>query len=275
MRSPGGQVVTLLRASHPEPSLAVTVIAVALATASGRSGAGVIAVGLAVGTGQLSVGWHNDWLDAGRDRGAGRQDKPVARGAIGAPTVGIAAVLALAACVPLSLLSGWQAGAAHLVAVALAWSYNAGVKGTVWSWVPYACSFALLVAFVTLGLPDAPAPPWWAAGAAALLGVGAHLVNAAVDIADDVAVGVRGLPARLGYGRSVSLAAVLLVAASGLIALGPGRPGWPLAGLGVAVALVVLGVARPVRPGSRRLFRIAMAVALIDAAMLVGRGHLL
>jgi 4-hydroxybenzoate polyprenyltransferase len=267
--------VALVRASHPEPSVAVTVIAAALAAASGRGGAGVVAVALAVGAGQLSVGWHNDWLDAGRDRGAGRQDKPVARGAVGIPTVRTAAALALAACVPLSLLSGWRAGLAHLVAVALAWSYNAGVKGTVWSWVPYACSFALLVAFVTLGLPGAPGPPWWAAGAAALLGIGAHLVNAAVDIDDDVAGGVCGLPARLGYRRSVGLAALLLVVASGLIALGPGHPGWPVAGLVVAVVLVMVGLAGPVRPGSRRLFRVAMAVALIDAAMLVARGHLL
>jgi len=39
-------------------------------------------------------------------------------------TVGIGALVALTACVPMSLLLGWRAGVAHLVAVAAAWSYN-------------------------------------------------------------------------------------------------------------------------------------------------------
>ncbi len=44
--------------------------------------------------------------------------------------------LAAAACVPLSLASGWRAGVAHLVAVAGGWAYDLGLKRTVWSWLP-------------------------------------------------------------------------------------------------------------------------------------------
>jgi 4-hydroxybenzoate polyprenyltransferase len=265
----------LVLACHPEPALAVTVIAVALAASSGRSGWGVVAVGLAVGTGQLSVGWHNDWLDAARDRAASRTDKPVAQGAVTRATVRFAALAALAACVPLSFASGWWAGAAHLAAVALAWGYNARLKATVWSWLPYAVSFALLVAFVSLGLPGAPWPPWWALATAALLGVGAHLANAAPDLSDDLAAGVRGLPQRLGGVRSVVGAAVGLEAASVLVTLGPGNLGWPAIGLPVTVILLAIGLIGMRRPGSRALFRAAMAVALVDVATLVGRGHLL
>jgi len=61
-----GAVIALVRASHPEPTVMVTALAMALAIGTGRSGIGVLAVGAAVLAGQLSVGWHNDWLDAAR-----------------------------------------------------------------------------------------------------------------------------------------------------------------------------------------------------------------
>ena len=96
---------------------------------------------------------------------------------------------------PLSLLSGWRAAAVHLVAVLLAWGYDLGLKSTVWSVVPYTVSFGLLPAFVTLGLPGAPWPPWWATAAGALLGAGAHFANVLPDLDDDLATGVLGLPA--------------------------------------------------------------------------------
>jgi 4-hydroxybenzoate polyprenyltransferase len=265
----------LVLACHPEPALAVTVIATVLAASSGRSGPGVVAVALAVGAGQLSVGWHNDWLDAERDLAAARPDKPVARGRVPRSTVRLAALVALTACVPLSLLSGWRAGAAHLAAVVLAWAYNAGLKATALSWLPYAVSFALLVAFVSLGLPGAPWPPWWALTTAALLGVGAHLANAAPDLDDDVAAGVRGLPQRLGHQRSVIGAAVGLETASVLVTFGPGRLGWPALGLPVTVVVLGAGMIGGRRAGSRWLFRAAMTVALVDVATLVGRGRLL
>jgi 4-hydroxybenzoate polyprenyltransferase len=267
-------VVGLVRACHPEPSVAVTAMAVALAFAGRRTAPGVAAVGLAVLAGQLSVGWHNDWLDAERDRAAARPDKPVAQGAVGRATVGRAAGVALVAVVPLSLLSGWRAAAAHLAAVGLAWGYNARLKATVASFVPYALAFPLLLAFVSLGQRGAPWPPWWALLTAALLGSGAHLVNAAPDIADDLASGVAGLPQRLGYGRSVAAAAVLLLAATVVAVTGPGHPGAvALSTLGAASLVVALAAALGRRPGSRWLFRAAMLVALIDVAALVAQGR--
>ena len=44
-------------------------------------------------------------------------------------------------------------------------------------------------------------PPAWMMATGAVLGVGAHLLNALPDLADDDATGVRGLPQRLGAGR--------------------------------------------------------------------------
>ena len=262
----------LVRACHPEPTAAVTVVAAVLASATARSGAGVAAVAAAVLAGQLSVGWNNDWLDARRDAAAGRRDKPISSGRVARRTVGVAAAVALTACVPLSLLSGWRAGAAHLVAVALAWGYNAGLKASWWSWAPYALSFALLVAFVSLGRPGAPWPPWWALVAAALLGVGAHLANTVPDLVADAATGVRGLPHRLGREGSVAGSCLLLVVASAVVAFGPGRPGWTAAGLVVAVGVVAGGVVALRRGAPAVLFHSSLVVALVDVAMLASRG---
>ncbi|HEY0717562.1 MAG TPA: UbiA family prenyltransferase [Streptosporangiaceae bacterium] len=265
--------IALVRSSHPEPTVMVTALAMALAIGTGRSAIGVLAVGAAVLAGQLSVGWHNDWLDAARDAAAGRPDKPVAAGAIGRRAVGRAALTALVAAVPLSLASGWRAGLAHLVAIALAWAYNARLKATLISFVPYAVAFPLLVAFVTLGAPHASWPPWWALVTAALLGCSAHLVNVVPDMSDDLAAGVRGLPHRLGRSRSVAATVALLMAATVVESFGPGHPGWWAVTAVVAVAAAITaGIVLARRPGSRWLFRAVLVAAAIDVAGLVARG---
>ncbi|WP_239373555.1 UbiA family prenyltransferase [Frankia sp. Cj5] len=302
----------LARTCHPEPSAAVTLIAAALAASSGRSVAGVVAVALAVGTGQLSIGWSNDYFDRAQDSSSGREDKPVALGALPARTVGVAALVSLLACVPLSLLSGWRAATAHLIAVALAWLYNMGVKGTAASLIPFAVAYALLPAFIVLGLPGHPRPAWWLLLAGALLGCGGHFANVLPDLAEDLRAGMRGVPHRVGARWSLWLAVALLAAASVVIAFGPGSSVGPAAIAGLAVTgaavtavLVSVPVRRPgpvtagvsterdqpdlpgtagefgksgesdqndSRPIGRGAFRVVLAVALIDVALLVAAG---
>ncbi len=190
----------------------------------------------------------------------------------------MAAGSALALCVPLSLANGLAAGAAHLAGVAAAWAYNLGVKRTVLSWLPYAVAFGLLPAFLTLALPGRPWPPAWAVAAGALLGVGAHAANVLPDIADDLGTGVHGLPQRLGLRRARLLAAVPLLAASAVLALGPpgrlgtaGRAGLALTGV------LALAVAVPPRAGARSRvpFLAALALAVLDVALLLARGSAL
>src|SRR6266536_2874618 len=193
----GETAVALVAACHPEPTVAVTAVSVALAVSVGRGVPGALAVAVAVLAGQLSVGWSNDYLDRDRDEHAGRGDKPVAVGRVGARTVGTAAVVAAIATIPLSLLSGLPAGTLHVVAVASAWTYNLLLKSTAFSVLPYAVSFGLLPAFVTAGLPGHPVVGWLVA-AGALLGAGAHFANVLPDLDDDLRTGVRGLPHRIG-----------------------------------------------------------------------------
>jgi 4-hydroxybenzoate polyprenyltransferase len=178
--------------------------------------------------------------------------------------------VSLACCVPLSLLSGRRAAAAHLAGVALAWGYNAGLKATAWSWVPYGASFALLVTFVEEGRPGRPGPEWWELPAAALLGVGAHFANVIPDLERDEANGVRGLPNRLGRRGSVAATIGAVLGASALVALGPRRRDRAALGFPAGVALLAAGAAgERRRPGT--LFRATIAVALVDVALLVSR----
>lgn len=263
-------VAALVRACHPEPTLAVTGIAAALAYGAG---APVPAVAAAFLTGQLATGWSNDWIDAERDRRTGRTDKPVVSGRLSARALGTAALAAGAACVPLSLLLGVRPGLAHLVAVGSALSYNAGLKAGALSFLPYAVSFGLLPSVVVLAAPGGGAAPGWATAAGALLGVGAHLANTLPDLEDDLATGVRGLPHRLGRSASTALMAGLLLAATGLLAYGPGDPG--VTGgtaLVLAAALTAGGLVLARRPGSRAAFLAAVAVAVVDVVLLVARG---
>jgi heme o synthase len=268
------RAVALFRACHPEPTLAVTLAAVALAAASGRDSRGLLAVGLAVLTGQLCVGWFNDYLDADRDRTANRPDKPVATGVITRRSVRTATAVAAILCVPFSLLSGIQAGTTHLVAVASAWTYNLGLKSTPLSVLPYAISFGLLPAFVIQGLPGHPTPAAWLVGAGALLGCGAHFANVLPDLDADAATGVRGLPHRLGATGSRLAAATLLLAASAVLAIGPPGPpsvtAW--AAMAVASAVLAAGYALGRRPNSRAVFRSVLVVAVIDVLLLIASG---
>src|SRR2546430_9805275 len=84
------RVLWLLRSAHPEPAAAVTVVTALLAAAVGRGAAGIAAAAATVAATQLCLGWVNDWLDADRDAAVGRADKPLPRGNIARPTVGVA-----------------------------------------------------------------------------------------------------------------------------------------------------------------------------------------
>lgn len=267
-----GLVRGLVVASHFPPTVMVTAFALALSAGIGAGARTTTLVALAVLTGQLSVGWSNDWLDARRDVAVGRADKPVVTGLVTAATLRAAALVAFGLCVVLSLATGPLPGAVHVVAVGVAWSYNALLKATWWSWAPYAVSFGLLAVFVVLAAPGAGRPAPWAVAAAALLGIGAHVANTLPDLEDDAATGVRGLPHRLGRRASSVLAPVLLAAASALVVTAPPKPPgpvtWALGAVAVVLALAA-GAVGVVRPRSRAPFALSMAVAGVCVVLLV------
>jgi 4-hydroxybenzoate polyprenyltransferase len=251
----------LLRCSHPEPVFAVTFAIAVLALSAGRGWSTGWAVA-AVFAGQLFVGWTNDYLDREHDRLSGRVDKPIAAGLVPAGRVRIAALLALWACVPLSVANGLAAGAVHLAAVGLATLYNLRLRSTPASVLPYLVCFGLVPAFITLGLHPGHLPPLWASAGGALLGAGGHFTQVLPDIEADRRLGIRGLPQLLGVRGSTLVAAILLFESALLILLGPGNPGeLQLAVLGLTI-LVIGGVIGAGLSGRHRLsFRLTLVAA--------------
>ena len=256
----------LALASHPGPTLAVTTFTALLAASAGHPlGRGAL-VTSAVLTGQLSIGWSNDLVDAARDRAVERSDKPIARGDLAARTVRVATVAALAACIVLSLACGVASAAVHLLlGVASGWAYNLHVKRTALSPLPYAVAFAALPAVVTLALPAPVWPPAWVMLTGALLGTGAHLLNALPDLAEDEATGVRGLPHRLGARVVRVLAPAVLLAGSVVAALGRGFDPPGVALLGVCVVLAAVAV----QGRGKAPFVAAVGIALANVVSLV------
>jgi protoheme IX farnesyltransferase len=272
------RAVALLKSSHPEPGGAVTVAMVLLAIGVGHRGWRVLGVAAAVAATQLAVGWVNDWLDADRDRTAGRTDKPVARGAVDRRTVGLAGLISALAVPVLGLPFGPAATVCITLVGVFALLYDWPLKSTVFSVVPYLVAFGLLPAFVVVALPGHPAPPVWLVAAGALLGGGAHFANVLPDLADDAATGVRGLPHRMGAAWSQVAAAVLLLAATLTLVLGPaGPPSWTGSAAAVAAVVVLpLGwyAARKARGRPVAMFRAVIVVALIDILLLVFSGRM-
>jgi 4-hydroxybenzoate polyprenyltransferase len=200
-RKQRGHAISLLLSCHPLPALAMTVALTLAAALSGRSGRECLLVAATVLSGQLTIGWINDVVDADRDRQTGRGDKPVALGWIDAGTVNYATTCVVLLVIPLSIANGTAAGLAHLAAVLSAWMYNFFFKLTAFSWLPYAVSFGLLPAFLSYGglgggLHGGP-PTIAMTVLAALLGVGVHFLNTLPDLVEDNETGVRHLPLRI------------------------------------------------------------------------------
>jgi protoheme IX farnesyltransferase len=258
----------LLRACHPEPTVAVTLVATLLAIVVGHGPARVAAVAVAVLGSQLAVGWTNDWLDAERDAAAGRRDKPIPAGQVSRRTVGTGALTAALLTVPAAFLSGPVRAPFLIVGMIFGLLYDWPLKFTVASPLPYLVAFGGLAAFV------AGTGAWWLIVAAALLGGGAHFVNVLPDIADDLRAGVRGLPHRIGPRYSWAASGVLLIAATATLVLGPaGRPSWAgLAVLAAAALLLPAGWHLSRRPGSRAAFQVVLVVALADVILLLLSG---
>jgi 4-hydroxybenzoate polyprenyltransferase len=262
-------VRALALSCHPLPSVAVSALSAGLAALAGLPvGRGVL-VTTAVFTGQLSIGWSNDYLDAERDRVAHRSDKPVAAGTLAPRVVGAAAVVAFILTLSLSAALGWRGGAAALVIVLCGWLYNLGVKATALSWLPYAIAFGMLPAVATLSASPSRWPAAWVLAAGALLGVAAHLANVLPDVRGDVATGVRGLPHRLGTRATALTAAAILSAGSAVVLFGPGAQHVRWRSAGFVAAVVVCGTAAATAyrdPSSRRFLP---ATILIGALSLV------
>lgn len=278
MSTPGA----LWRSSHPGPTSVVTALALALGWSAGLEPGRTALLALAVFAGQLSVGISNDAIDAPRDRIASRSDKPIARGEIGLRLAWGAALAALASALVLSALLGWAVLAAHALALGSAWAYNAWLKSTALSIVPFLVSFGIFPSLATLSAPQPSVAPSWAWVAGAAFGAAVHLTNVLSDLDQDAATDVRGLPHRLGprVATAVAAGAVVVGAVVALLGSTGGDPStvsvvsWA-SFAGVVVVATATLITAFLRPPSRTLFRLVMLAALLLAAQVVAAGRVL
>ena len=266
------QVSALVRLAHPLPTLLNAAVAATLSTIAGaRPAQAALAAVTMLGI-HTCIGSLNDVFDRHRD--AGRAEKPLASGAV--PTR--AALTIAAVGVSCGLLAAAQLGSIALTlataGAALGLAYNAGVKNTPLSWLPFALGVSIipLFAWAATGL-SAPAPILGLSLAAIPGGAGLALQNGLADRVLDARAGLRGVVVRLGERRALALALLAhgaaigvvltvspaqvapasLLAASLMIATGLAcsgastrwtrQRGWELSALGLAVAALSVALA--------------------------------
>jgi 4-hydroxybenzoate polyprenyltransferase len=266
------QVAALARSSHSGPTVVVSAVSVLLGISVGLEPWRLVLLGLAILFDQISVGLSNDWIDADRDRAVGRTDKPVASGEVSVRAVRAAAIVCAALALILAYPLGLAAWVARLIGLGAGWSYNAGLKATPFSVLPYVIGFGILPAFATLARSQPALPAWWAVVAGALLGIAAHFANVLPDLDDDRRTGIRGLPHRLGLQPSIVVTWVALALAAVSIAVGT-VSGVAIAGATLSVVIAAACLVIALRRGiGRWMFRLVIIAALLDVAMLVVAG---
>lgn len=223
---------------------------------------------------QFSISAFNDYFDRNVD--AGRHDKPVASGAISPRTAWVTGLLLAVAAVVLALPLGTWVTLLTLVGLGGGLLYDAGLKYTPFSWLPFSIAFPTLPLWAWAGAsPDGTFPPqlFWVVPVSAVLVLGIHLADTIPDLASDTAAGVRGLAHRIGLSRSLALCWGAFVAGTllTLVLLPFLRYNlvWYLPGLVVGTLLLVCGVLVYLRDAGRvRL----MSLLLEMGAMFIAVG---
>jgi 4-hydroxybenzoate polyprenyltransferase len=160
----------------------------------------------------------------------------------------------------------------QLLVVFWGWLYNARLKSTALSPLPFLFAFGGLPAVATLALAAPRWPPAWTLAAAGLIGVAAHFGNVLPDLDDDQHTGISGLPHRLGRSVSSYVAVGAALAATVVAVAATSTQGsgtlWVLAS--AAAAFAGLGfVAYRRNPASEGAFFATMAIAACDVALIV------
>ncbi len=243
------RLVGIVRLVHPFPILVDALATAMVALVAGaewpvalRLGGGMLGV-------QAAIGALNDLVDAPRDAGH-KPGKPIPAGLVSPPlALGIAA-LAGGTGIVLTVPSGAPTVAVACLILAIGAAYDLRLKGTPWSWLPFAVGIPLLPVYAWLGATGTlPAPFVVLLPAAFLAGAALAGANALVDVERDRAAGVTSVAAHLGRARAWRLHAalhlvVLALAAASLVAWGrpvplavaaAGAPGL-LIGLGIGLA---------------------------------------
>ncbi len=246
-----------------------------VALVAGGDLATAIRLGVAMTALQASIGALNDVVDAERDAGR-KPGKPIPAGLVSRPSALVVVAIGGVVGVGLSVPSGPATAALAVVGLAIGYAYDLAIKGTVWSWVPFAVGIPLLPVFGWLGtagtLPESFAV---LLPVAVLAGAALAVANARADMERDTAAGIDSVAIRLGsagaWGIHAALLAMVVVAALVTVIAAASTP-WAIALVAGASGVVVVGVALGRVGDARRRERAweleAVGVGLLAAAWL-------
>jgi len=227
-----------LRLTHPFPSVLDGFVSGGVAVAAGAPFDLAVRVGGAMTLAQLGIGALNDVVDADRDAGR-KPGKPIPAGLISPGAAGIAAGVLLAAGLVVAAVVRIELAALAAVVIAIGLAYDLRLKGTAWSWLPFAVGIPILPVFGWVGASGGLHPVFaillpTAVAAGAALAIG----NSAVDVERDTAAGGTSVAAVLGPRRATLLTAGLLalVAALATVSALAGGAGPPEIGALAAIA---------------------------------------
>jgi protoheme IX farnesyltransferase len=261
---------------HPAPSLITVVAAGAfiVLAARGLPPPGRLFHLLLVETAmQFSISAYNDYFDRHVD--TTRADKPVATGIISQKVAwATGLILALAALLLALPFGAWFT---LLTAIGLGGGllYDAGLKYTPFSWLPFAVAFPTLPLWAWAGAsPQGIFPPQlaWVVPVGAILVLGIHLADTIPDLAADTQAGVRGLAHRLGLPRSLALCwaafAIATFSTLALMLVVPYNLQWYLPGLGMAAALMLSAIALSLlNPSRLKLMALLLEIGALALAI--------
>jgi 4-hydroxybenzoate polyprenyltransferase len=275
--------VGLFRLIHPFPSLLDGAATVAIALLAGGDLLTVARLGGSMVALQASIGALNDLIDSPTDAGR-KPGKPIPSGLVAPPTARLVVVFGAATGLVLAGLSGPALLAIAAAGLAVGYGYNLWMKGSAWSWLPFAIGLPLLPVFAWFGVTNSlPAQFEVLLPAAVVAGAALAIANARADLERDLAAGHRSVATRLGPDRAWWLSAVLLAVVL-LMAFGSlwlrGAPPVALGGAMTASGVIAVGLgwARSATSSAVRRERAweiqAIGVALLAAAWLAGVGNL-
>ncbi len=206
---------------------------------------------------QVAIGAANDWADAPADAAA-QPGKPVPAGLV--PRAAAARIAAGAAATGLALaaLAGPVPCAVAVAGLGTGLAYDLRLKGTRWSWVPYAVGIPLLPVFAWVGATGSlPGQFAVLVPIAMLAGAALAVANAVADLEHDRDAGTETVATSLGLGRArrigAGLQGLVIVAGLGSAAAFGGEAEWiALAATGSLIIVIGLALGWSDRPPIRR-----------------------
>lgn len=226
-----------------------------------------VRLGLAMTALQLGIGAVNDLIDAPRDAGH-KPGKPIPAGLVSRRSAGLIALGAFALGLVLAVPGGPPVVGLAVLVIAIGLAYDLRLKGTAWSWLPFAVGIPILPVFGWVGATGglvsmfAVLVPAAVAGGAALA-----IANSLVDVERDRAAGVSSVAIALGEGTArtvgiVLLAGIALAAVVSAAVLGGRLQAAVVVGLvGIAPVLAAI-LAGPAESARRELAWRAQAIGL-------------